>query len=117
MTLREHTTTAAGTEAHGPILTTRLAAEAQTVLRPMPSRPRPSRVKETNSTEGSAMAAIEIQGLSKRFGDITAVADLSFSTPAGAVTGFPGAHGAGKTPTPRVLLGPGTPTQGPAPGD
>src|SRR5215210_6005893 len=77
MTLREHTTTAAGTEAHGPILTTRLAAEAQTVLRPMPSRRRPSRVKETNSTEGSAMAAIEIQGLSKRFGDITAVDDLS----------------------------------------
>jgi ABC-2 type transport system ATP-binding protein len=36
------------------------------------------------------MAAIEIQGLSKRFGEITAVDDLSFSTREGAVTGFLG---------------------------
>jgi ABC-2 type transport system ATP-binding protein len=41
------------------------------------------------------MVAIEIHGLSKRFGDIAAVDDLSFSARAGAVTGFLGPNGAG----------------------
>ena len=60
------------------------------------------------------MAAIEIQGLSKRFGDITAVDDLSFSTRQGAVTGFLGPNGAGKTTTLRMLLGLVIPTEGTA---
>jgi energy-coupling factor transporter ATP-binding protein EcfA2 len=60
------------------------------------------------------MAAIEIQGLSKRFGEITAVDDLSFSTREGAVTGFLGPNGAGKTTTLRMLLGLVTPTEGTA---
>src|SRR3954463_4487827 len=60
------------------------------------------------------MAAIEIQGLSKRFGDITAVDELSFSTREGAVTGFLGPNGAGKTTTLRMLLGLVTPTEGTA---
>src|SRR2546423_1609976 len=97
-----------------PALTTRLAAEPQTVLRPTTPGRRPGRVKETNSTEGSAMAAIQIQGLSKRFGDITAVDALSFSTREGAVTGFLGPNGAGKTTTLRMLLGLVTPTEGTA---
>ena len=58
------------------------------------------------------MAAIEIQGLSKRFGEITAVDDLSFSTREGAVTGFLGPNGAGKTTTLRMLLGLIAPTSG-----
>ena len=60
------------------------------------------------------MAAIEIQGLSKRFGDVTAVDDLSFSTREGAVTAFLGPNGAGKTTTLRMLLGLVTPTEGTA---
>jgi ABC-2 type transport system ATP-binding protein len=60
------------------------------------------------------MPAIEVQGLSKRFGDITAVDDLSFSTREGAVTGFLGPNGAGKTTTLRMLLGLVTPTEGTA---
>src|SRR4029450_13324393 len=60
------------------------------------------------------MAAIEIQGLSKRFGEITAVDDLSFSTREAAVTGFLGPNGAGKTTTLRMLLGLVTPTEGTA---
>jgi ABC-2 type transport system ATP-binding protein len=60
------------------------------------------------------MAAIEIQGLSKRFGDISAVENLSFSTREGAVTGFLGPNGAGKTTTLRMLLGLVTPTAGTA---
>src|SRR3954452_22534080 len=51
------------------------------------------------------MAAIEIEGLSKRFGDATAVDDLSFNAREGAVTGFLGPNGAGKTTTLRMLLG------------
>jgi ABC-2 type transport system ATP-binding protein len=60
------------------------------------------------------MAAIEIQGLSKRFGDVTAVDDLSFSAREGAVTGFLGPNGAGKTTTLRMLRGLVTPTEGTA---
>ncbi len=48
---------------------------------------------------------IEIAGLSKHFGAITAVEDLSFTVQPGQVTGFLGPNGAGKTTTLRVLLG------------
>ena len=58
------------------------------------------------------MAAIEIQGLSKRFGDVAAVDDLSFTAREGAVTGFLGPNGAGKTTTLRMLLGLVAPTRG-----
>ena len=51
------------------------------------------------------MPAIEIQGLSKRFGSVQAVSDLSFSVEAGRVTGFLGPNGAGKSTTLRALLG------------
>ena len=60
------------------------------------------------------MATIEIQGLTKRFGDVAAVDDLSFSAREGAVTGFLGPNGAGKTTTLRMLLGLVTPTAGTA---
>jgi ABC-2 type transport system ATP-binding protein len=58
------------------------------------------------------MAAIEIRGLSKRFGDVVAVDDLSFVAREGAVTGFLGPNGAGKTTTLRMLLGLAAPTAG-----
>ena len=51
------------------------------------------------------MEPIVIQGLTKRFGSVLAVNDLSFSVPAGRVTGFLGPNGAGKTTTLRILLG------------
>jgi ABC-2 type transport system ATP-binding protein len=53
----------------------------------------------TNST------AIEIDGLSKRFGSVQAVSDMSFKVDAGRVTGFLGPNGAGKSTTLRMLLG------------
>ena len=53
-------------------------------------------------------------GLTKRFGDVTAVRDLSFDVEAGTVTGFLGPNGAGKTTTLRVLLGLAEPTSGEA---
>ena len=51
------------------------------------------------------MAAIEIRSLSKRFGPVQAVDDLSFDVEAGRVTGFLGPNGAGKSTTLRMLLG------------
>jgi ABC-2 type transport system ATP-binding protein len=55
------------------------------------------------------LSAVE---LTKRFGDITAVSDLSFDLDAGSVTGFLGPNGAGKTTTMRMLLGLAEPTHG-----
>src|SRR5215212_10864131 len=50
-------------------------------------------------------AAIEFNGLSKSFGKVQAVHDLSFSVEFGRVTGFLGPNGAGKSTTLRTLLG------------
>ena len=51
------------------------------------------------------MAAIEIRGLSRRFGSVQAVSNLTFEVNAGRVTGFVGPNGAGKSTTLRMLLG------------
>jgi ABC-2 type transport system ATP-binding protein len=48
---------------------------------------------------------IEVDGLTKRFGDVTAVDRLSFTVEPGSVTGFLGPNGAGKTTTLRMVLG------------
>jgi len=50
-------------------------------------------------------SAIEIRGLTKEFGAIRAVDDLSFEVAEGRVTGFLGPNGSGKTTTLRMLLG------------
>jgi ABC-type multidrug transport system ATPase subunit len=49
--------------------------------------------------------ALEFSGVTKRFGGITAVSDLTARVEPGQVTGFLGPNGAGKTTTLRVLLG------------
>ena len=54
---------------------------------------------------GVTDAAIEFNGLSKSFGKVQAVKDLSFSVQFGRVTGFLGPNGAGKSTTLRTLLG------------
>ncbi len=58
------------------------------------------------------MTAIEVRNLTKRFGDFVAVDDVSFDVPWGAVTGFVGANGSGKTTTMRTMLGLAPPTSG-----
>jgi ABC-2 type transport system ATP-binding protein len=60
------------------------------------------------------VATLEIEGLTKRFGDVVAVEDLSFLARPGAVTGFLGPNGAGKTTTLRMLLGLTSPSAGTA---
>ena len=51
------------------------------------------------------MATITVEGLTKRFGAVQAVNDLSFEISGASVTGFLGPNGAGKTTTLRMLLG------------
>jgi ABC-2 type transport system ATP-binding protein len=57
---------------------------------------------------------ISVQNLSKQFGTVNAVQNLSFTVEPGTVTGFLGPNGAGKTTTLRMLLGLVTPTAGTA---
>ncbi|KQW04946.1 hypothetical protein ASC66_14720 [Leifsonia sp. Root4] len=57
---------------------------------------------------------IEFAGVTKRFGAVNAVNDLSFTVEPGRVTGFLGPNGAGKTTSLRMLLGLVKPTSGTA---
>jgi ABC-2 type transport system ATP-binding protein len=59
-------------------------------------------------------SVVECRALSKRYGDVLAVDEISFSLPRGTVTGFLGPNGAGKTTTLRLLLGLSEPTGGDA---
>ena len=61
-----------------------------------------------------ARPAVECRSLTKLFDGIPAVDDVSFTVPAGTVTGFVGANGAGKTTTMRTILGLVAPTSGEA---
>lgn len=55
---------------------------------------------------------IEAVGLTRRFGDFTAVDDITIHVPRGAIFAFLGANGSGKTTTIRMLIGLLTPTAG-----
>jgi ABC-2 type transport system ATP-binding protein len=55
---------------------------------------------------------IEARGLTKRYGSILAVDDLTFDVVAGRVTGFLGPNGAGKSTTMRLIVGLDAPTTG-----
>ena len=55
---------------------------------------------------------IEANGLSKRYGDKTAVDGVTFTVQPGVVTGFLGPNGAGKSTTMRMILGLDAPTTG-----
>jgi ABC-2 type transport system ATP-binding protein len=57
---------------------------------------------------------IQVRGLTKRYGDVLAVDDLSFDVEPGKVTGFLGPNGAGKSTTMRMMLGLDRPTAGSA---
>jgi ABC-2 type transport system ATP-binding protein len=51
------------------------------------------------------MAEVEVRDLTKTFGRVSAVRGMSFTAPAGSVTGFLGPNGSGKTTTLRIVLG------------
>jgi len=60
------------------------------------------------------MTSIDVRGLTKRYGPRTVVDDLSFTVPAGRVTGFLGPNGAGKSTTMRMIMGLAAPDGGSA---
>jgi ABC-2 type transport system ATP-binding protein len=70
-----------------------------------PFRMTPTHVSQT-------AAPIVVEGLTKRYGDVTAVDDLSFAARPGAVTGFLGPNGAGKTTALKAIVGLARPTAG-----
>ena len=57
---------------------------------------------------------IEVQHLTKRYGPVTAVDDVTFKVERGEILGFLGPNGAGKTTTMRILTGYMPPTGGKA---
>ncbi len=57
-------------------------------------------------------AVLEIRGLTRTFGAVRAVDDVSFTVAPGSLTGFVGGNGAGKTTTLRMIMGILTPTAG-----
>jgi ABC-2 type transport system ATP-binding protein len=64
--------------------------------------------------DGARDPAVTVSSLTKRFGELVAVDDLTFSLRSGTITGFLGPNGAGKTTTLRLLLGLAEPTAGEA---
>jgi ABC-2 type transport system ATP-binding protein len=75
------------------------------------SRPR---VALAPVAESASEHVVTASSLTKRYGDVLAVDDLTFSLAAGTVTGFLGPNGAGKTTTLRLLLGLAAPDAGEA---
>src|SRR5690606_3828536 len=63
---------------------------------------------------GSVSDAIDVRGLSRRYGARVAVQDLAFQVPPGTVFGLLGPNGAGKTTTVRMLTGQLRPDRGEA---
>ena len=68
--------------------------------------------REFGGTAAGAVPALELRGLTKRFGNLAAVEDLSLEVGRGDVYGFLGPNGSGKSTTIRMILGLVRPTAG-----
>jgi len=86
-----------------PALAATLPAAAPPTVPPA-GPPGASAALLTRRTE-DGLASIELDGLTKRYGRVTALDGLSFTVSPGKVTGFLGPNGAGKTTTMRLILG------------
>jgi ABC-2 type transport system ATP-binding protein len=73
-----------------------------------------SEATRADAPELANTAAIEIRGLTRRFGDVIAVNDVSLTIPRGSFYGFLGPNGAGKSTTVRILTGLLPPDEGDA---
>ena len=67
-----------------------------------------------SAAAGTPDPVVEVKSLTKRYGELVAVDNLTFSLHPGTITGFLGPNGAGKTTTLRLLLGHAEPTGGQA---
>jgi ABC-2 type transport system ATP-binding protein len=72
------------------------------------------RHRTTATAEAAGSPVVEVRNLTKRYGQVTAVNNLSFTVAAGRVTGFLGPNGSGKSTTLRTVLGLIAPTSGSA---
>ena len=70
--------------------------------------------QDSSAPSAPSAAAIDVRGLTRRFGTFVAVDNLSFSVKQGEIFGFLGANGAGKSTTIRMLCGLLKPTSGTA---
>ena len=78
------------------------------MARPVPRAPEEGVIATGSTATGSTSrdpVRVEVAGLTKTFGAVRAVDDLSFTVEPGSVTGFLGPNGAGKTTTLRMALG------------
>jgi ABC-2 type transport system ATP-binding protein len=66
---------------------------------------RRTRATDSEPGDGDLAPAVELEGVSRRFGEATAVADLSCTVRRGSVLGLLGHNGAGKTTTLRLITG------------
>jgi ABC-2 type transport system ATP-binding protein len=73
---------------------------------------RPAHRREIEDMTSSSNGTIRARGLTKTFGDKTAVNGIDFTVEPGRVTGFLGPNGAGKSTTMRMILGLDAPTRG-----
>jgi ABC-type multidrug transport system ATPase subunit len=64
------------------------------------------------SSASTSQPVVSVEGLTKRFGDVTAVDGMTFTVERGQVYGLLGPNGAGKTTALRVLMGLERPTSG-----
>lgn len=67
-----------------------------------------------NASSTGAAPVVALRGLTKRFGEVTAVDDLTYEVQPGRIVGLLGRNGAGKTTSLRMLLGLCRPTSGEA---
>lgn len=65
-----------------------------------------------DTTDRPQRPLLDVRNVTKRFGDYTAVDDITFSVPAGGSLGVVGESGSGKTTTARIITGLDTPTSG-----
>jgi ABC-2 type transport system ATP-binding protein len=79
--------------------------------RPPNGVPAEGQAVDAPARNGAALA-IDVKGLTKRFGDKTVVDDFSMQVPRGAIYGFLGPNGSGKTTTIRMICGLLTPDAG-----
>ncbi len=66
----------------------------------------------TAQPQQAPTSGVEVRGLTRSFGQIRAVDDVSFTVASGLLTGFVGGNGAGKTTTMRMIMGVLAPTSG-----
>ena len=74
--------------------------------------PRPGAAPEDRAKALKSPDVIVVEGLTKRYGDLTAVNDVSFTARRGEILGIVGPNGAGKTTTLECIEGLRTPTSG-----